>query len=258
MNVWLVIPCWRRLAVTRLCLAQKKHLIDGLAARGITASVVVVAADENLDIAAEYGFDTVEQKNVLGLKVNDGIEYACDQGADYVSFVGSDDWIHPDFFDPIACYCGEINTRHCPAHGQSDRPPLIAGHYISIIDMHKGTLRRLGVRGPEGVSPYLIPRWMLEPSGFRPVDDKAERGMEGLLRLGLPVGIDRVFHDPHQLTRIDFKTGENMTPYARISNVLGYGPEIEQPWEHLATRYPGYLAQMAHETHLDLALEVAA
>src|SRR3954464_9355536 len=112
-NVWLCIPAWRRFAVTRLCLAQKKHLVRHLAARGITASVVVVADDENLDIAAEYGFDTVEQKNVLGLKVNDGIEYACDNDADYVAFVGSDDWIHPDFFDSL------------PAVPRRDKPPLI-------------------------------------------------------------------------------------------------------------------------------------
>ena len=240
MNVWLVIPAWRRLAVTRLCLAQKKNLVGNLAARGITANVVLVADDENLDIAAEYGFDAVEQKNVLGLKVNDGIEYACDKDADYVTFIGSDDWIHPDFFDALPS---------APAV----REPLIAGHYISVIDMHKGTLRRLGVRGPEGVSPYLIPRWMLEPSGYRPVDDTADRGMEGLLRTGLPAGIDRVFHDPHQLTRVDFKTGENMTPYARISKLLGHGPEIEQPWDHLATRYPQELADMARETHEALA-----
>lgn len=240
-----MIPAWRRCAVTRLCLAQKKHLVRHLAARGITASVVVVADDENLDIAAEFGFDMLEQKNVLGLKVNDGIEYACANDADYVAFVGSDDWIHPDFFDSLPS---------TPAM----KPPLISGHYISVINMPKGTLRRLGVRGPEGVSPYLIPRWMLEPSSYRPVDDTAERGMEGLLRTGLPHGIDRVFHDPHQLTRVDFKTGENMTPYARISKLLGHGPEIQQPWDHLATRYPSELAEMARETHELLAVGVAA
>src|SRR4051812_9717831 len=96
MQVGLVIPAWRRYAVTRLCLAQKQHLVAALAARGITCHVVVVADDDNLDIAASYGFATVEQQNVLGRKVNDGFQHCWERGADYVAFVGSDDWVHED------------------------------------------------------------------------------------------------------------------------------------------------------------------
>lgn len=231
-----MIPAWRRYAVTRLCLAQKKHLIGELAARGITARVVVVANDENLDIATEYGYDTVSQKNVLGLKLNDGIEYACRRDADWVSFVGSDDWLHEDAVRPII------------AESEQSRPSLVAGHVVTIVDLERGRLRRLGVRGPEGVSPYIIPRWMLEPSGFRPVDDKLDRGMEGSLRCGLPVSIHRVFHDPHPLCRVDFKTAANMTPYDRVSKLLGYGPE-ERPWPVLEQQYPSDLVRLARRVH---------
>lgn len=246
MDVWLVIPAWRRAAVTRLCLAQKQHLAGVLAARGITANVVVVADDENLDIAADYGFQTITQRNVLGLKLNDGIQYACDRGADYVAFVGSDDWVHEDFFDVLS-------AARAPG-----REPLVAGHLISIVDLEMGRLRKLGVRGPAGVSPYLIPRRVLEASGFRPVPDDAVKGMEGRLIQTVGPRVDWMFHDPHDLCRVDFKTGQNMTPYARMERLLGYGREVAPPWEHLASRYPGWLADLARKTHESLTIEAAA
>lgn len=245
MNVWLVIPAWRRVAVTRLCLAQKQQLVARLAVRGITCHVAVIADDENLDVAAEFAFDTVEQRNVLGLKVNDGMQYACDRGADYVAFVGSDDWIHEDWFDML------LEPR---APG---REPLISGHLISVVDMVTGRLRRLGVRGPSGVPPWLMPRHALAPSGFRPSRDDRVSGMEGRIQLGLGP-VEWLFHDPHDLTRVDFKTAENMTPYDRISRLLGYGEEITDPWTHLAARYGIRLADLARETHESLLVEVAA
>ena len=86
--------------MTRLALAQRRWLCDELAARGLDANCVIVADDENLDIAREYGFDTVEVDNRgLGRRFNAGYRHAADQGADYLVHVGSDDWVHPDLFD---------------------------------------------------------------------------------------------------------------------------------------------------------------
>jgi glycosyltransferase involved in cell wall biosynthesis len=245
-HIAFVIPAWRRYAVTNLALAQQAHLRGALAARGITSTTIVVADDDNLDIAQEHGCHTVEQTNAhLGRKVNDGIEYACDQGADWVSFAGSDDWLHEDALEPIFDFAGE------------GLPPLIAGHLVTIVDLEHGKLRRLGVRGPDGVSPWLIPHWMLSRSHFRPVPDTLDRGMEGALRRALPPNVVRVFHDPHEHVRVDFKTSINMTPYTRVSRLLGYGPE-EPPWDALADHYPDELVQLARETHDCVARDLVA
>jgi hypothetical protein len=232
-QVGLVIPAWRRYAVTRLCLAQKQQLVAALAARGITCHVVVVADDENLDIAAGFGFETVEQENVLGRKVNDGFEYACERGADYVGFVGSDDWLHENAFDHLD------DSRVC------------AGHRIAVVDLERdGRLRRLGVGGPQGVPPWLIPRRALERSGCRPADDARTWGMEGSIVRGLGP-VDWRFDDPHDLVRVDFKSDVNMTPYGRITGLLGYGPE-ETAWPQLAEKYPADLVALAERTSLML------
>lgn len=245
MNLWLVIPAWRRYAVTNLALAQQAHLRGVLAARGITCRSVVVADDDNVDIAREHGCDVLERPNdSLGRKVNDGFEYACTHGADYVGFTGSDDWLHPDLFDPLL--------------EQEIPEKVIAGHLIAIVDLVGGRLRKLGIRGPDGVSPWLIPRWALAQSRFRPVDDAKSSGMEGCLRRGLGFKADWLFHDPHDLCRVDFKSDVGMTPYDRVAKLFGYGDEVSNPWPLLATRYPADLVALAERTHQALAFEVAA
>jgi len=80
-----VSPAWQRYAITRLALAERRWLCDELAARGHTANSVIVSDDDNLDIAAEYGFPTVERDNSdLGERFNAGYKYAADQGADLI------------------------------------------------------------------------------------------------------------------------------------------------------------------------------
>lgn len=243
MQLGLVIPAWGRYAVTHLALAQHAHLAGQLAPRGITVRSVVIANDENLDIAREFGCETLEQENVLGRKVNDGIEHACREGADYVAFVGSDDWIHPDLFEPL--------------FSLPDRPaPVISGHVVSVVDLERGRLRKLGCRGPHGVSPWLIPRWALEPCAFRPIRDDLECGMEGSLQRALGSKPDWIFHDPHEFCRVDFKTDLNMTPYTRITRLLGYGPELDA-WDALAEWYPAELIALGRETQLRLIFDGA-
>jgi hypothetical protein len=229
-NLWLVIPAWKRENVTRLCLAQKQDLCRELAPRGITASVVVVADDGNLDVADEYGFDSIRQNNTLGLKINDGFEYACHRGADYVAFCGSDDWIHTDLCERILAARGRV----------------LSGDLIAVVDCPRGKLRHLGVRSHDGVSPWFIPRTVLEQCSFRPAEDERTAGMEGSIRKSLPETLAWDFYDPHKLCRVDFKTGVNMTAYAGVSKLLGYGTE-EDAWETLATKYPQPLVEMARD-----------
>lgn len=56
-----------------------------------------------------------------------------------------------------------------------------------------------------------------------------------------------VFHDPHDLCRVDFKSDVNLNSYAAITGAIGYGPEETDPWALLATRYPQPLVDEARQ-----------
>lgn len=231
MDIWFVTPCFGRLEVTTLALTQRAELASDLAALGVTARTVIVADDENLDIGLEFGCEVVEQKNRLGLKVNDGFEYAYQHGAGYAAFVGSDDWVHIDLLEPLI---------------QGEWSRVISGHIVSIVDLARGRLRKLGVRGFRGVSPWFIPRRMMAGCGFRPVPDDLDSGMEGAIASAIP-SADWTMHDPHEFCRVDFKTDNNMTEYGNIARNLGYGRELDA-WDALGLHYSESLIDLGRKT----------
>jgi glycosyltransferase involved in cell wall biosynthesis len=193
-NVWFVTPAWRRFAVTRLALAQRRQLCDELAVRGITADCIVVADDDNLQIADEFGFKSLARPNLLGYKLNSGVEMALELGADYVSFVGSDDWIHADLFVPEML----------------DGRAVISGAWLCQYDLASGTSKVVTTRNRFGVIPWLIPRGAL-PAG-PVVPHNQETGLD--IHLGMALGnVEWRYHDPHPLTRVDFKSDVGLTPF---------------------------------------------
>jgi hypothetical protein len=230
-----VSPAWRRHEVTRVALAQRQHLCEVLAGRGLEATCVVVGDDENLDVARETGFETVEQQNdPLGRKFNDGIEHAClEMGADWVVPIGSDDWVHPDLFEQLP-------------DGEADPPQVLSGREIAGVNMETGMLRRCRVKGVSGTSPWVIPRQALQPSRFRPVNQKQVRGIDYSLLRGLATRVQLTFVDPHDVCRVDFKSRVNLNSYEGLTG-LGYGPE-EEAWPVLERHYPESLVDMARET----------
>ncbi len=247
MNVWLVTPAFGRFRVTRMVLAQRAHLAAELAGRGVTCRTVVVADDENLEIAREYGCETIEMGNdFLGARVNAGFELAGEHGADYVAFIGSDDWLHQDLFDALFA-----NVK-VPE-------PLFAGHHIAVVDLERGLLRRLGVRGANGVPPWFFPRWALEKCGWAPCEGGRKSGIEGSMGRTLRAAkadCEWVFNDPHDLARVDFKCGENMTSYDAVAHTLGFGAEVS-PWDPLLEHYPADVVERAKEVHLSMWLAAA-
>lgn len=247
--VWLVTAAWRRYDVTRLCLAQWAHLRGELAGRGIHLNAVVVADDQNLDTAAEHGFDTVEQNNTwLGRKFNDGLEHACRNGAEYVVLIGSDDWIHESMFDRLplpAAVLPEIGPDRPVVVGRS-AAEIITGRRIGMVNLETGRLLRCVSHGRYGVIPWIIHRRALEPSGFRPVNEQLERGVDGSLIAGLRMRPMWVFTDPHELCRVDFKSAVNLTSYRKVKRTPRV-PQIEEtdPWTPLAELYPAHLVDQA-------------
>lgn len=102
-ELWFITPAFRRFELTALCLDQRRLACDELANHGIAANCVVIADDENLELARERGFHTVEKPNKwLGLKFSVGHIYALRQGATHVMPIGSDSWMAPELITKMA------------------------------------------------------------------------------------------------------------------------------------------------------------
>lgn len=240
-SVWLVCPAWRRFAVTRLALAQRAHLAGVLAARGIDCHTVVVADDENLEIAREYGCATVEMDNEQGLgrKFNAGFRYAGERGADWLVHIGSDDWVHPDVFLPLLAPV----VPH----------PIVSGRRIAFVDLLSGRMSGATLAGPHGVIPWIVPRHLMKRCGFEPIRPERKRGIDGELVRGLRrahVRAEWAFHDPHDLARVDFKSDVNINTFAALPTSLTSGRR--DPWSALAEHYPAELVGLARRTHLEM------
>lgn len=231
----IVSAAWRRFDVTRLVLRQRERLCADLASRGIQASMLVVADDENLEIAREHGAATIEAPNEpLGRKCNAALRYAADR-ADWVVWVGSDDWIHPDVFDPL------LDARDRPA-------TIITGQRIAIVDLATGRLRRITSPSRHGAIPWLIDSRLLRVSRG-PIRPDLPRGLDGGLIRGIrlsqtPFTFER--HDPHEFRCVDFKSDVSLSPFNPLAANLGIG-EPEHAWETLATWFPADLVDQARE-----------
>lgn len=241
MDIWLVSPAFGRVAVTDLVLAERRWLCDRLAERGWAANSVIVADDDNLDVARSYGFATVELGNDdLGAKFNAGYRYAAKQGADVFVHVGSDDWVHPDAFDVLAdtdlsSFEPDMSAG-CAVW--SDGPEIVTQKRLTVVSLVAGIGRRCQVRGRWGCIPWLIPRNALQPSGFQPLKLGLRRGIDGALARKLQA--NWTVRDAPAEWIVDFKTGENITPYAGLASALGVGDETA-PAEMLAPFYPADL-----------------
>lgn len=249
MQIWLCSPAWRRYPVTNLALMQRRWLCDRLAARGWQANSVIVADDENLDIAQQYGFDTVEMGNDdLGERFNAGYRHAAAQGADIFVHIGSDDWVHPDVFDILDRV--DLADEPVPDLSVSGwavwRPaPQAAGMTsLFLVDLPRRMARKCHVNGRFGCIPWLIPRKALEPSGFSPISAGLTRGIDGALVFGMNPRPNWIFQESQPEWCVDWKTDVNVTPYKGVAAALGVGDEVE-PWDALMRFYPGWLVKEA-------------
>ena len=222
--------------MTRLAFAQRRHLADTLAERGISLNCVVIADDENLDIAREYGFDTIELPNRLAHRVNEGFNYACRQGADFATYIGSDDWLHEDLFTDL--------LEH------SDEGVIVAGRILFFVNLRTGRAHRTWVKSRWGAVPWFIPKATLIRHKFRPILGQHEdlmRSIDGAIAKGMRDRTPFIFTDPHDLCRIDFKSTVNLTPYDGLVQAIGIGSEEPDPWSLLAERFPQHLVDRARQ-----------
>ena len=226
-SLWFVTPAWQRIALTAVCLEQRKRVITQLSRNGVEAHCVVVADDDNLDTARDLGFDVVEQNNDwLGRKFNDGIEYAARHGADWIVPIGSDSWVDPWYFIPLPK----------PSVTRS------SAMYAAVTADRIGYLNVANPNNPAG--PHLIHRSRL-PDSLRPAREDLNRFIDSSTLHGL-YGIEWEFVDLHPLQYIGFRGKPHLTPYERLWNAWGVR-ESTNPWAELATKYPLSLVARARE-----------
>lgn len=235
---------WRRLDTTRLVLAQRQRLCAELAARGIAATMLVAADDENLEIAAEHGAETLELPNApLGRKCNQMLLRAAEI-ADWVVWVGSDDWIHPSAFDPL---------------DGRDRPiSIIHGQRLVIVDLATGELRRVSAPSTYGAIPWLIDSRMVRGKSRGPIREDLGHGLDGALIRGLRrTRIPLVFeeHDPHEFRCVDFKSTDNLSSFHGLAANKGYA-EPGTAWDELAGWFPDDLIAQARALSTDAGATV--
>lgn len=225
--VYFVTPAWRRLRMTRLCLEQRRWVIDELAKVGVEGRCVVVSDDENLAIASELGFETVKRGNEwLGRRFNDGIAYAAANGADWIVPIGSDSWIDPAYLYPL------------PEPHQTRTSTL-----YSVVDKRRvGELRVYG----SGVGPYMIHRDRL-PASRRPAADELRRGVDRSTLAGLS-GLIWEYRDLHPLQYVGLRSAfePQMNSFDRLYSRIGVA-QTRDPFRRLATVYPAELVERARE-----------
>ena len=225
-SVCIASAAWRRLDVTRLVLRQRQRVCVELAARGIHAVPLIAADDENLDLAAEYGAETLELPNdPLGLKCNAMLRHAADH-FDWVVWIGSDDWIHPDVFDPL--------------DGRDRALSIIRGFRLCAVNLDTGQLRRVYSPSQYGAIPWVLDSRLIRGKSWNPIRPHLNRGLDGSLAQGLRLmnkGLVFEDHDPHEFRCVDLKTRENLSPYEGLTATKGYG-EAGTAWDELKGWYP--------------------
>lgn len=228
-RLFFVTPAFERYALSEICFAQWQQVSAALAARGVELRVVVVSDDENLDIARARGFDTLERDNDwLGRRFNDGIEYACLNGADWVAPIGSDTWISPDYFYPLPGIRTSRRSRMC----------AVVTHN-RLAELHVTNV---------GVGPYLYHRSLLKSSGYRPAEDKIMRGVDTSTMVGITEH-RRIRWEERNISpfqHIGFRGKPHLTKYSRLWAAFG-AKEHYQPWERLAEHYPVDLVERARK-----------
>jgi hypothetical protein len=225
-SLWFVTPAWRRLALSAVCFEQRRQTIEELARHGIEAHCVVVADDENLELARAAGFDTVERDNQwLGRRFNDGTEHACRQGAEWVVPVGSDSWVDPAYFWPLP-------------------DPDVIRTATFLCTVAPRALAHLEVAPDNGAGPYMIHRSRLERSGFRPAKDRINRATDRSTRKGLDGAVVWGLRDLHRFQHISFRGTPHNTRYDALVRKWGVS-EHRDPWPLLAQHWPPELVDTA-------------
>jgi hypothetical protein len=236
-TVWICTPAHGRLDLSEVCFDQHAWVARWLRPKGIEVASCVVACDENLELAHDRGFYTVERANDhLGARWNDAYQYAANQGADFICPLGSDSWIHPEFFTTLP-----------PARSRE----MLTGKAYAVVDETGGRLAHLEIVHAGGVGPNVIPTWLLRASGWRPVTEHLHRGCDHSLisTIGVDHDLQLRWHDFDSAQYIGFKTGgTQLNSYDQLTVRYSKTDPVD-PWPELARIFPAELVEAARNVY---------
>ena len=177
-------------------------MCNELAANGIKADCVVIADDENLDIAKQYGFHTVERDNeFLGRRFNDGHELAGKLGFDFSTPVGSDMFLDSELFFRL-------------------EDKFTITNYYAIVRKDGGNIATMFVDW--GIL-QIIPTRMMKSMDYRPCAEDIKRGCDTSARNRIKNRTPGKILEPvrkkaHQFECISFQSKQQITSYQGLIN----------------------------------------
>lgn len=197
-------PAYRRLALSEITFAQRALVCKQLAEKGIKADCVVIADDENLDIARQYGFHTVERDNeFLGTKFNDGHEFAFKSGFDFSVPVGSDMFVDYNLFTGL-------------------EDAFTATQYYAVVKSSGNALITMDIEW--GVLQF-IPTRLMAPLDGRPCVEAITRSCDTHTRKRIKNNnnheLDIVYKRLHQFECVSFQSHFQITSFQRLSTFEG-------------------------------------
>ena len=186
-----VVPVHSRHEIASVCLRQLRVVCDEL---GDATAVMVGAEKFFSELAHEIGFEWINSPNAaLGRKWNDGIWYAgINLAADYIVRFGSDDVVHPSFFDDL------------PDPGE-----IVCTRRTAIVSPDGARLASLTIDYEGGDGVQIVPASLWEPLRFRPALDDRQRAVDASITQNMRlngVRFDYRYLDNDPLAIIDFKT----------------------------------------------------
>lgn len=237
-SLWFVTPAWQRFEMTAICLEQRNRAIAELARRGIEAHQVVIADDDNLDVARGLGAAVIECPNfddsgtaILGRRWNLGMQYAAAEGAEWIVQIGSDSWIDPAFFLPLP------DTRRT----------LTSTAYCAVQPGRMAQLKVSPQRIMHAAGPYVFHRSLLAPSRFAPCAETSNMTDTSTV-LGIQKSTGRPIRwlprTVHPFQYVGFRVEPMMTSYFALRR-RWLVHEIDDPWPVLGSHYPQDLVERA-------------
>jgi hypothetical protein len=181
---------------------QRRKACRAIERAGHRATAVIVANDENLDLAAEFGFEAVEHANdFLGAKWNAGYMKAAELGADYMMPVGSDSLVDP-----------ELILRWLDLEPDPDRITFTTNYAVVHRDGYKRVNCIVTAGGGGGM---MLPKELLQPRRYRPVDSNLQKGCDGSTLRNVNGRLEPC--DLHALAVVALQSEQQITSYDALS-----------------------------------------
>lgn len=228
-------PCFGRYELTSLALGHRVQTIEQLAERGIEAQCVVIADDDNLDIARGLGFQTIEAKNLLGLRFNLGYEMAVKKRYTHCLPMGSDQLVSADFLAILPCLGDRVlaGRWYCSIRGDGQRCLIYRNPVYCLKCYPVSALRRC--RRP-----------IAEETIMRGCDTATHKGVFEA-NPGLEMSFFELDGSGLEYVQMGSGDGQQVTSWKRQVDLARLGKvrhEMVPPWPALRIRYGKVIEQV--------------